>query len=73
MCTGASVLICRQIQTNKYSEAKRHNVTTFHCKYAKKSYCIFLGNVTRNYYRWWNNRSLCQTSLMNVAEKTIHN
>jgi len=34
-----------QTNTNKHSEAKRHNVATFHYKYAKKKYWIFLGNV----------------------------
>jgi len=38
----------------------------------KKNYWIFLGNVTRHCFEWWNKWSLCQTSLMNVAEKTIH-
>ena len=33
---GAWVFICRHIRTNKHTEAKRHIVTTFHDKYAKK-------------------------------------
>ena len=40
ICTGTSVLSCRHIQTNKHSEAKRHTVTTFHYKYAKKKKTI---------------------------------
>jgi len=36
ICTGARVLICIHIQTNKHSEAKRHTVTTFHYKYTNK-------------------------------------
>ena len=39
----------------------------------QRNYWSFLGNVTRHYFQWWNSWSLCQTSLMNVAEKTIHN
>ena len=73
ICTEAWVLICRHIQINKHSEVQRHTVTTFHYKYNKKNYWIFLGNVTRYYFQWWNKWSLCQTSLMNAAEKTIHN
>ena len=42
ICTGAGVLLCRHIQTNKHSEAKRHIVTTFHYKYAKKIIGSFL-------------------------------
>jgi len=38
----------------------------------QRNYWSFLGNVTRHYFQWWNSWSLCQTSLMNVAEKTIH-
>ena len=36
ICTGAWVCICGHTQTNKHSEVKRHTVTTFHYKYAKK-------------------------------------
>jgi len=39
-CTGAWVLVCRHIQTNKHTEVKRHTVTKFHYKYAKE----FLGS-----------------------------
>ena len=42
ICTGAWVLICRHIQTNKHSEANRHTVTTFHDKYATKIIGCFL-------------------------------
>jgi len=39
--TGAWVLICRHIQTNRHSEAMRHTVT-FHYKFAKKIIGSFL-------------------------------
>ena len=42
ICTGAWVLICRHIQTNKHSEAKRHTVTTSDYTYAKKIIGSFL-------------------------------
>ena len=42
ICTGAWVLTCRHIQTNKDSEANRHTVTTFHYKYAIKIIGSFL-------------------------------
>ena len=40
--TGAWVFICRHIQTKKHSGTKRHTVTTFHYKYAKKIIGSFL-------------------------------
>ena len=42
-CTGAWVLVCRHIQTNKHCEAKRHDVATFHYNYAKETFATFLG------------------------------
>jgi len=42
ICTGARVLICRHIQTNKHSEATRHTLKIFHYKYAKKITGSFL-------------------------------
>ena len=42
ICRGAWVLICRHIQTNKHTKAKRHIFTTFHYKYAKKITRSFL-------------------------------
>ena len=42
ICTGAWVLICRHIQTNKHTEAQRHTVTKFHYKYAKEIIGAFL-------------------------------
>jgi len=62
-----------QTHTNKHNEAKRRTVTTFHYKYAQKIIASFLEMLLRHYFQWWNNWSLCQTSLMNVAHKTIHN
>jgi len=41
ICTGVWVLICRHIQTKKHSEAKKHDVATFHYKYAKKLLELF--------------------------------
>jgi len=41
ICIGAWVLICRHIQTNMQSEAKRHTATTFHYKYTK----IIIGSL----------------------------
>jgi len=39
---GAWVLICRHIQTDKHTEAKRQTVTKFHYKYAKEIIGTFL-------------------------------
>jgi len=68
---GASVRICRHIQTSTVK--LRDILLQLFIQVCQKNYWIFLGNVTRHYHQWWNNLSLCQTSFMNVPERKTHN
>ena len=68
ICTVAWVLYA-DIHRQTSSEAKRHTVKTFHYKYAKKIIGSCLEMLPCTIFRG----ETPETTLMNVAGKTIHN